>query len=517
MRDRWHRDRLVCADGEVEHPSLLLRQSPDGASLGLPREYAKRATRSLHGTVLQLTGTAGVVLVPIAVAIVGGAAILTPAGDVEPKRAVVVWLVGVTLFMGWAGLSKRRGSGLGESLALSLLLRLAAALLLFSGIDALCPDSYGYDQEARRILASWASPISDPGGPAAIGTYAVPYAYAAMYAMVGPSMVAGFVMSAFVASIGAWGFCRGAEIGLRSWDVRGYWLAILFLPSLVIWPSIFGKDALIFGALGLVAYGAAGLFSGRGPAHTVALLVGLIVVGLVRPHIAFVVLCAWLGSYVRLPNARSRKSGSWLARVAVLVVGGAAIGMMVSRVLGGFDPEAALDSLSRFSSRTSYGGSAIAPVMEEGATVAEAVPGFFSGALRVLLRPYVWEAHKPAVLIAALEVLGVLLLLLARAPNAWRGLRSSDGQFLRFCVLISLFTMAIIGVAGNLGIIVRHRAMVWPFLLVPFLVSRNRRHGLRRAVYHYRADGNAQSPIGESELHRSGSDREEKTAGGQPC
>lgn len=441
-----------------------------------------RSTSSIAGTLLGVAGAAGLLLVSLGAVTVGIVSVATPNGDVESKRAVLLGLVAVTLFFACCATSNRRLLGPNRPLAMSLVLRIAAAVLLFVGIDGLCPDSYIYDREARRIIADWTLPLADERGPVAIGTYAVPYAYAAIYALIGPSMLAGFIMSAFVASVGAWGFCRGAQTALSSWDVRPYWLAVLFLPSLVIWPSILGKDAVIFGALGLVAYGAAGVFSGRGPRHTVALLGGIVVVGLVRPHIAFVVLCAWFGSHLRLPARRPKKStASWLARATILIVGGALISVLVSRVLGGFEFDAAIDMLSRFSTRTSHGGSAIAPAIEEGATAAEAVPGFFSGIGRVLLRPYPWEAHKPAVLVASLEVLGVLLLLLARIPHAWRALRSPDGQFVRFCVLVGMLTMAIIGVAGNLGIIVRHRAMVWPFLLVPFLVSYSR-GALRRGV-----------------------------------
>jgi hypothetical protein len=98
------------------------------------------------------------------------------------------------------------------------------------------------------------------------------------------------------------------------------------------------------------------------------------------------------------------------------------------------------------------------------------------GAFAFLFRPMVFEAHHGLAVAAALEAGFFLVLIIWR----WRSLVGAirmgfTRSFIAFSAAIFIALTAMLALEINFGIIVRHRAMVLPFLLILMAVPSNRK------------------------------------------
>ena len=73
----------------------------------------------------------------------------------------------------------------------------------------------------------------------------------------------GFLVFAWIGFLGLLLFWRAFRIGVPDGDGRRYMILVLFLPSLLYWPSAIGKEAWMMLGLGLCAYGIACVFQRR--------------------------------------------------------------------------------------------------------------------------------------------------------------------------------------------------------------------------------------------------------------
>jgi hypothetical protein len=88
----------------------------------------------------------------------------------------------------------------------------------------------------------------------------------------------------------------------------------------------------------------------------------------------------------------------------------------------------------------------------------------------------IFEAHHSLALFAAFEATFFLGLIIWR----WRSLVAAvrlvfSRPLIGFCALTFVSLVSILAVESNFGTIVRHRAMVLPFLLIMLAVPPNRR------------------------------------------
>lgn len=191
------------------------------------------------------------------------------------------------------------------------------------------------------------------------------------------------------------------------------------------------------------------------------LLAGIGLTFCVRPHVALVLTLAtlvahWLGTWGRLSLRRVVE-----AVVAIALTGVAFIGMRAQFGLEHADFEGMREFVEFRSEQTLTGGSNIGgvPLGLEGVPLA---------LVNVWMRPFVWEAHNATAAFAALEIAMFWLLVLHRRQAAWRSLRYwRSHRLLRFCLPFLLLYTLMIGIAfGNLGIIARQRAPIFPFMLM---------------------------------------------------
>jgi hypothetical protein len=259
-------------------------------------------------------------------------------------------------------------------------------------------------------------------------------------------------------------------------------LLILFLPSMLFWPSSLGKDALMVGVVGLMALGAARFVTGRKPAWGMAWIAisGLLMLQ-IRPHLLLISAVALAMSQLAVAQGSFSTRGL-LARVLILL---AVVPLLVSGIgridtmLGSGAGDDLLGSLDKTTERTAIGGSAFTPV-------AVRTPLDIPGAtVTVLYRPFLFEARSAPVLISSLEGTLLLLLTLLSASWVWRlGPLVARNPFAAFCgTYVLAFVIAFSNIA-NAGILSRQRTQLFPFLMIVVAAAYETRQIRRQELAH---------------------------------
>jgi hypothetical protein len=346
--------------------------------------------------------------------------------------------------------------------ALSTVARYAMAFVLYDGVA----DANGYHNHGERLAVSYREGDFDADiGRDLVGTGFIRALTGVLYAVTGPSI---YVAYAFFACLGFWGLYflyRAFRTGVPGGNHRRYAALVLFLPSMLFWPSGLGKDAWMTLGIGLVALGAARLLTDT-PGWLIPLATGLTATALVRPHItaalfvgvavAYVVRRSHRPGNVTAPITRAATLAAVLV-VGLLLVGRAAEFLGVEEVTAsGFD--AAVEGTQ---DRTAQGGSEFeaqpvnSPLDLPWATVS------------VLFRPFVLEADGAAMMMVAAEGMLLLFLLFRSLPRFQGALGKLRTQpYLVFCIVYTLLFVYAFSNFSNFGILTRQRVQVLPFVLV---------------------------------------------------
>lgn len=274
---------------------------------------------------------------------------------------------------------------------------------------------------------------------------------------IGPSMRAEFLAFSLISFAGLYMMVVAFSRYALQPAVNRFAAFVFLWPSLWFWPSSVGKEAITVLAMGMVTLGLVdrkrlgwGLFLG-----------GIALSFAIRPHVAAALALAagaayWLGTWERVTGRR-------ILEGALVLVLGAVMFVQMSAQFG-FE-SADLEGLQEFveyrARTTIQGGSAIESVPARGA----ALPMAF---VNIWMRPFPWEAHNATAAVSALEIvlLWVLLFrhrkLILRSVRGWR-----RHPLLRFAFPLLLGYTLMIGITfGNLGIIARQRAPVFPYLFM---------------------------------------------------
>lgn len=230
---------------------------------------------------------------------------------------------------------------------------------------------------------------------------------------------------------------------------------LFFFPSLWLWPSVIGKEAVILFALGLIAHG---FFRQR-----VAWLptgAGLLLVFAIRPQVAAVVafsmiVADWVGRHQRWTPQRV------LQGAAIVALAGGLISVGLSLVAEQVGVEGAGEYLEVRAERAEAGRSAI-----EGTEVG--ITALPQGVVNTLFRPFPWEAGNVTALASSVEIGFLWAVALFRWRRivagivAWRRTRMTAMGLPFVLIYAALFGMVIV----NLGIIARQRIFLFPFIFV---------------------------------------------------
>ncbi len=284
-----------------------------------------------------------------------------------------------------------------------------------------------------------------------------------VYAITGSSLLGGFLVFSV---LGFWGsyLCYRAFVAcLPDADHWLYGRLVFLLPSMLFWPSGLGKEAWMLLCIGVIAYGAARLYTRRRGGFAV-LGLGLAGCAAVRPHIAVILLAAAFAGYLLRPAGPRATVLSPLAKIAGVAVLVVVSLVSVQRAANFLEVDnvsaSSVDKvLSSTQEKTDQGGSSFKAERARGPL---AIP---QATVQVLLRPFPWEAHNAQALVTSFE--GLLLVALAwRSRRSLRELpRRLKESYVLFAVLYSVTFIYAFSTIGNFGILARERVQVLPFVL----------------------------------------------------
>jgi hypothetical protein len=356
-----------------------------------------------------------------------------------------------------------------QLLVLAFLVKMVATLgryWMAFGLYGGASDSARYARDASPIADQLRAGVFtfDTGIPL-IGTGFVILLTGVVYAVTGPTLIGAFLVFGWLSFWGQYLFYRAFRVGFPAGDHYRYGVLVFLLPSILFWPSSIGKDAWMLLSLGMTAYGVARLLE-RLPGALPWLAAGTTGTVLVRPHVAMLIFVALLVGYA-LRRRPDRLTALGPVKSIITVVVLAAAGLLVLRQVSAFlgtDPfgDGAIDqTLTNTQHRTSGAGS-------DYATPAVGSPlRLPMGVVTVLFRPFPFEAHNVASLIASVEGLGLLALVAVSLPRLRAALRSLRRHSYNAVALVYtlLFCFAFSSFA-NFGILTRERVQVFPFVLV---------------------------------------------------
>lgn len=381
---------------------------------------------------------------------------LLAAPLVVAGNAVLIWRVSmveddpwIVRLMGWGLVLKMLGS----------IARYATVFVLYSGVG----DASRYNNYASYQYLLWRQGhfVWEPAGK--MGTQNLELITTAVYTVIGPAPLAGFLVFSSFAFWGVYLIYRAFRIAVPDGHYRLYAALLFLLPSLLFWPSSIGKEAWLFLWLGALALGAAKFFTGGSGAYLL-LALGVLGTAMIRPHLTVLLVAALLVAQLFRPVG-SQAIGVLYKLLGVgILVAAAAIMVTQSADFLGIDDlsvQAVGDSIDEASSQTAQGGSAFTPVpLNDPLGVPAAI-------VTMLVRPFPWEASSVTMLLQSAEGLLVVALLLGYRRRVRRLLPMMRvNPYVVFAVVYALaFIIAFAGF-GNFGILARQRTLMIPFVAV---------------------------------------------------
>jgi hypothetical protein len=411
-------------------------------------------------------------------AAIGGLLLLSAvvAGRLESNLLASVLIVVAALLLATAAgrvATGRRPAEpwIGRMLLLGVVAKVAASLMryrtLVTDYDGV-GDATMYDEYGQEFANAWLTGGTAPDLPHLTSTNFVRWFTGVVYYVFGIDMITGFIVFGLLALIGSYLWYRATADALPFLDKRLYLALVMFVPSIVFWPSSIGKEALMQLGIGVMALGTSLLLRSqllRGLAVTAA---GGWLVWVVRPHLLALVGFAGGIAYI-FGQVRRRRGGatSLLSRpVGIVAIGlllvfaiseGAAFLGIEELSLSSIQEE--LDEQTERSaqggSQFDHGGNSLNPIH---------LP---MGAITVLIRPFPWEIQNSMQLLAALEGTLLALALVWRLSSVRAALRRARTHaYLLYCWVLTALYAATFSSFANFGLLVRQRSLVLPAVFV---------------------------------------------------
>jgi hypothetical protein len=360
----------------------------------------------------------------------------------------VVWLLFAALF------AKLLGAVLRHHFALSV----------YGGVA----DAVGYHHRGVELAVNFRQGNFETGLESSTGTDFIRILTGAIYAVIGPTQMGGFVFYSWLGFWGLFWFYRAFVLAVPDGRKRLYAGLLFFLPSLVFWPSSIGKEAWMVMTLGLAAFGAARFLTGATYRGLVLAGSGLFLAAIVRPHVAALLGIGMAVAYVfHRPSEHLRELAPILKFFAlgVLAILSVLLFLKTEDFVEGSHVDSSgsiSDTLESTRERTAQGGSSFSPP-----SVTKKPYLLPFAAITVLFRPFPQEAGNSQGLVAALEgvVLGGLSLMLIRWMFAALGSVRRRAYAALAIAYTTLFVIVYSSIA-NFGILTRQRVQVLPFYLV---------------------------------------------------
>lgn len=326
-------------------------------------------------------------------------------------------------------------------------------------------DCQGYFHFADLAMSDYSARGVLPTLPSYLSSGAIEMLTTIVMIVVGRSFA---LLTIIFAALSFWGqyfSYRALCIAVPESDKRVGSLLMFFLPTLIFWPATIGKEAVILFGLGMLLYGFARIFRSPGPGAYLLSALGLLIVGIVRPHIAAMILTA--GSLAFLLGKNRAGMAGVLSKVLGLPIflGGTYVVVTeAQQFLNVSDFGQTFTVVHDITQKTTIGGSAIA----HASLLTRLISFPF-----VYFRPFPWEVSSIQAGIAGVEGIALLLIVISarkQIVSMVRAWRSNAYLLFAFFYLLE-FAIAYSGAIGNFGIIARQRVMALPLIIVVYAAS----------------------------------------------
>ena len=423
-------------------------------------------------------------------ALILGYVIATNTYNIQGYVVVVLAMLVVVVLVAMPRIAASEGRAVLWIIGVALLVKAGASLFhLYWGFEVKQGIGEGSRYHANGELIAegiWRLDFEPVVTAFEIGTGFIDVATGFLYAIIGPTLLGGALVFAWVAMFGSLLYYKAFRLAFPEGNKVLYAMLVFLYPSLVYWPAIQGKDALMALWIGLFAYGLALLLRLRSLKGIILLSLGIGGVFLIRPHIAAMLI---LPAVIAIAARPFKFSPTSLAtRILVLLVMTGLCWVMVTKALEFLD----LETLSVRSTLDLYdyrvdvgvgGGSAYNPP-----SIRDPL-GLPKQVITVLFRPFPWEAHRLAALVLSFEGLSLLGLSIYRVGAIKRALGSlNKDPYVVFIVLFVLIFMVAFMPTGNFSLLGRQRLQMFPlfFMLLayPWVTEAVRHVGAKRTAPH---------------------------------
>jgi hypothetical protein len=391
--------------------------------------------------------------------------------DIEGARGVVLTVVIILaslIVFHMITRDESDGQFLFRLLMTSLVLKLGAVAfrlwLIFDQYGGTA-DAVGYHGWGARMAAAVFAGGLGEELSGSQGTQMVRVLTAIFYYVTGPTLLGSFVVWAWLGLLGMLFFYRAFVTAVPNGNRRLFAYLIFLYPSMILWTSSLGKDALVCFGLGMLTYGAARLSRGIDVKGLALAGFGMLTVLLIRPHIAAIAGVA-IATGALMQPVRAGMLTPVLKAGGVLIFGALAALVVTTSAsyinLEDLSAEGVTSFIEVRQEQTARGGAMI----ERGGVPSNPLT-FLDGVVTVLFRPYMWEARNMVAGIAAIEGVFLMILLVWRRKSvvaAWRATPRST--FLVGAMAYALIFAFFFSAISNFGIIARQRHQLLPFLFV---------------------------------------------------
>ncbi|MEO6903153.1 MAG: hypothetical protein ABI315_08365 [Bacteroidia bacterium] len=249
---------------------------------------------------------------------------------------------------------------------------------------------------------------------------------------------------------------------------------VFFLPSVIFWGSGVLKEGFILFSLGMLIFVIQQKLSIK---MVVILIIAIMLLALSKFYLWLAILPSLLFLFW-IKNTSIKRV--WLKFFIVISVF-AVIGLNVDRFTNLQNPLVTLSQKQLDFNKLASGelvdtnNKPIPPansaihINELKPTIASFIKNSPQAFLTVLLRPYLWEANSPFLLLAALEN-ALIVLFISFCLIFMRPLNSIRWEYVLLCLSFVIIQFVIIGeITPIMGAIVRYKVPTMPFLLIAFL------------------------------------------------
>ena len=322
------------------------------------------------------------------------------------------------------------------------------------------------------------------------------------YLIAGPGIVGMVLLSGIIGFLGSYLFLRAFDLEFRpdgGKDKRFLALCLFLLPSMTYWTILLGIDSWIFLFLGSASYYFVKLLNKFCLRYLLGLFASILAVALVRPLVGIVVVLAvgfaWLlkrrqkGPAAILRPVRLAIYGLIIASVTMVMFTsylgqGVNIAPRMSLVEKAFEYGA-----SKHVGLASGAASSITVSIDRQASLGAILRYIPTGMFTFLFRPLIFEAHNALAFGAALESTFILVLVFWRRRSLIAAMNCFFSRpFIVFSSVTCVLLLVALSFESNFGVIVRHRTMVLPFLLILFAVPQKNKRSGRMAASSAKAD-----------------------------